>query len=113
VKEDVESYLLGHAGKDVHAGYGEQWIKTLKRQSRSSPTAQASPCGRRKNRSAACSTRELFYFLGDEEVPLPEHCNGATPDSAKAMSQVIYSATLQQRNEGWQSRGFDVSFPKS
>jgi hypothetical protein len=30
VKEDVERYLLGHAGKDVHAGYGEQWIKTLK-----------------------------------------------------------------------------------
>ena len=30
VKEDVERYLLGHAGKDVHAGYGEQWIKVLK-----------------------------------------------------------------------------------
>jgi hypothetical protein len=30
VNEDVERYLLGHAGKDVHAGYGEQWIKTLK-----------------------------------------------------------------------------------
>jgi integrase len=30
VKEDVERYPLGHAGKDVHAGYGEQWIKTLK-----------------------------------------------------------------------------------
>ena len=26
----MERYLLGHAGKDVHAGYGEQWIKTLK-----------------------------------------------------------------------------------
>jgi hypothetical protein len=23
------SYLLGQAGKDVHAGYGEQWIKAL------------------------------------------------------------------------------------
>ena len=30
VKEDVERYLTGHAGKDVHAGYGDQWIKTLK-----------------------------------------------------------------------------------
>jgi integrase len=30
VKEDVERYLLGHAGKDVHAGYGKQWIETLK-----------------------------------------------------------------------------------
>jgi hypothetical protein len=30
VKEDVERYLLGHAGTDVHAGCGEQWIKTLK-----------------------------------------------------------------------------------
>jgi hypothetical protein len=30
VKEDVERYLLAHAGKDVQAGYGEQWIKTLK-----------------------------------------------------------------------------------
>jgi hypothetical protein len=24
------NYLLGQAGKDVHAGYGEQWLKTLK-----------------------------------------------------------------------------------
>jgi hypothetical protein len=23
------SYLLGQAGKDVHAGYSEQWIKAL------------------------------------------------------------------------------------
>jgi hypothetical protein len=23
------SYLLGQAGQDVHAGYGEQWIKAL------------------------------------------------------------------------------------
>ena len=30
VKEDVERYLVGHAGKDVHAGYGKQWIETLK-----------------------------------------------------------------------------------
>jgi hypothetical protein len=30
VKEDVERYLLGHAGKDVHSGYGKQWIETLK-----------------------------------------------------------------------------------
>ena len=30
VKEDVERYLLGHAGKGAHAGYGKQWIETLK-----------------------------------------------------------------------------------
>ena len=30
VKEDIERYLTGHAGKDVHARYGDQWIKTLK-----------------------------------------------------------------------------------
>jgi integrase len=30
VKEDVERYLLGHAGKGAHAGYGKQWIATLK-----------------------------------------------------------------------------------
>jgi integrase len=30
VKEDVERYLTGHAGKDVHAGYGKQWVETLK-----------------------------------------------------------------------------------
>src|SRR6516164_9399800 len=26
----IERYLTGHAGKDVHARYGDQWIKTLK-----------------------------------------------------------------------------------
>jgi len=30
VKEDIERYLTGHAGKDVHARYGDQWVKTLK-----------------------------------------------------------------------------------
>jgi integrase len=30
VKEDVERYLTGHAGKGAHAGYGKQWIETLK-----------------------------------------------------------------------------------
>ena len=30
VKEDVERYLLGHAGKGAHAGYGKQWLETLK-----------------------------------------------------------------------------------
>ena len=30
VKEDVEWYLTGHAGKGAHAGYGKQWIETLK-----------------------------------------------------------------------------------
>ena len=30
VKGDVERYLLGHAGKGAHAGYGKQWIETLK-----------------------------------------------------------------------------------
>jgi hypothetical protein len=45
VKEDVERYLLGHAGKDVHAGYGEQWIKTLKAAIEIIPNPlQAPPC---------------------------------------------------------------------
>jgi hypothetical protein len=30
VKEDVEHYLTGHAKKGAHAGYGKQWIETLK-----------------------------------------------------------------------------------
>jgi hypothetical protein len=30
VKEDIERNLTGHVGKDVHARYGDQWIKTLK-----------------------------------------------------------------------------------
>jgi hypothetical protein len=30
VKEDVERYLLGHSEKDSNAGYGKQWIETLK-----------------------------------------------------------------------------------
>jgi integrase len=30
VKEDVERYLLGHARKGAHGGYGKQWIETLK-----------------------------------------------------------------------------------
>jgi hypothetical protein len=38
VKEDVERCLLGHAGKDVHAGYGKQWIETLKAAIEITPT---------------------------------------------------------------------------
>jgi hypothetical protein len=30
VKDDVERYLTGHARKGAHAGYGKQWIETLK-----------------------------------------------------------------------------------
>ena len=30
VKEDVERYLTGHARQGAHAGYGKQWIETLK-----------------------------------------------------------------------------------
>jgi integrase len=30
VKEDVERYLTGHARNAAHAGYGKQWIDTLK-----------------------------------------------------------------------------------
>jgi integrase len=30
VKEDIERYILGHAGKGAHAGYGKQWFQTLK-----------------------------------------------------------------------------------
>ena len=30
VKGDVERYLLGHGRGDAHAGYGQQWIGTLK-----------------------------------------------------------------------------------
>jgi hypothetical protein len=54
VKEDVERYLLGHAGKDVHAGYSEQWIKTLcGDRDHPQPAPSASSCCRRW-RSAAC-----------------------------------------------------------
>jgi hypothetical protein len=30
LKEDVERYILGHAGKGAHAGYGKRWFETLK-----------------------------------------------------------------------------------
>jgi hypothetical protein len=30
VKEDIERYILGHAGKRAHAGYGKRWFETLK-----------------------------------------------------------------------------------
>jgi hypothetical protein len=30
VKEDIERYILGHAGKGAHAGYGKLWFETLK-----------------------------------------------------------------------------------
>jgi hypothetical protein len=30
LKEDVERYILGRAGKGAHAGYGKRWFETLK-----------------------------------------------------------------------------------
>jgi hypothetical protein len=30
VDGDIRRYLLGHSKKDVHSGYGESWVKTLK-----------------------------------------------------------------------------------
>ena len=30
VKEDIERYILGHAGKGAHAGYGKRWFETLR-----------------------------------------------------------------------------------
>jgi len=30
VDGDIQRYLLGHGKKDVHSGYGENWVKTLK-----------------------------------------------------------------------------------
>ena len=30
VKEDIERYILGRAGKGAHAGYGKRWFETLK-----------------------------------------------------------------------------------
>jgi len=37
VKEDIERYILGHAGKGAHAGYGKRWFETLKGRGRSHP----------------------------------------------------------------------------
>ena len=31
VKESVERYILGHAKKGSHDGYGKHWFETLKR----------------------------------------------------------------------------------
>ena len=42
VKEDVERYLLGHAGKDVHAGYGEQWDQDAESGNRDHPQSALS-----------------------------------------------------------------------
>jgi hypothetical protein len=30
VKEDIERYILGHAGKGAHARYGKRWFETVK-----------------------------------------------------------------------------------
>ena len=30
IKEDMERYILGYAGKGAHAGYGKRWFETLK-----------------------------------------------------------------------------------
>jgi hypothetical protein len=30
IKADVERHLSGHDGRGAHAGYGRQWIETLK-----------------------------------------------------------------------------------
>jgi hypothetical protein len=30
VKEDIERFVLGHAGRGSHAGYGKHWFETLK-----------------------------------------------------------------------------------
>jgi hypothetical protein len=30
VDGDIQRHLLGHGKKDVHSGYGENWVKTLK-----------------------------------------------------------------------------------
>ena len=31
VKESIERYILGHAGKGSHDGYGKHWFETLKK----------------------------------------------------------------------------------
>jgi hypothetical protein len=52
VKQDVEG--ICSAGKEVHAGYDEQWIKTLKAAVEIIPNPlQAPPCAAEKRRSAA------------------------------------------------------------
>ena len=64
MKEDVERYLLGHAGKDVHAGYGEQWIKTLKAAIEVLPDPlQASPCAA-EGGAVQLVNLELFISYG-------------------------------------------------
>jgi hypothetical protein len=77
VKEDVEGYLLGHAGKDVHAGYGEQWIKTLKAAIKIIPNPLQTPACAAES-SAVQLNPSVFYFLGDEEATASEtlqRCN--------------------------------------
>jgi hypothetical protein len=44
-----ERYLLGHAGKDVHAGYGKQWIETLKAAIEVIPNPFLSATGQRRD----------------------------------------------------------------
>jgi hypothetical protein len=64
VKEDVERYLLGHAGKDVHAGCGEQWIKMPKAVIEVIPNPlQGPPCAA-EGEAVQLVPLELFYFLG-------------------------------------------------
>ena len=44
VKEDVEQYPTGHSGKGAHAGYGKQWIETLKAAIEVIPNPSSTSC---------------------------------------------------------------------
>jgi hypothetical protein len=67
-EENCGSYLLGQAGKDVHAGYGEQWTKALEAgiDIILNPLKKGHFC----LEMAQCSllTLDAFCLLGDEEV---------------------------------------------
>jgi hypothetical protein len=57
------SYLLGQAGKDVHAGYGEQWTKALEAGIDIIPNPLKGSTPASKWRSAAWLTLDAFCFL--------------------------------------------------
>jgi hypothetical protein len=98
-----KGYLLGHAGKDVYAGYGEQWIQNVKSGDRDHPTRFKRHLVPPKVSQCSLLTLELFYFLGDEEVTPSGTLQRCNTRSCEEDEPSHHSVTLQQCNERWRT----------
>jgi hypothetical protein len=64
----VEAICSAQAGKDVHAGYDEQWIKALEAGIDIIPNPLNGPLLARKIAQCSLLTLDAFYLVGDEDV---------------------------------------------